>query len=103
MNEITFENKVDLYEDTSIADKNKVKASDMNSIKSVVNTNYNLYTTNISNIRTALGLEINTYSTSTSYAVGDMVIYNNTVYECNTATSGSWNSEYWTIVPIIVE
>ena len=39
MSKITYTNKVDLYEDTSIADINKVKASDMNEIKTVVNNN----------------------------------------------------------------
>ena len=38
---ITYTNKVDLYTDSSIADINKVKASDMNEIKSVVNNNAN--------------------------------------------------------------
>ena len=36
---ITYTNKADLYTDSSIADINKVKASDMNQIKSVVNNN----------------------------------------------------------------
>lgn len=36
---ITYTNKVDLYTDSSIADINKVKASDMNEIKGVVNNN----------------------------------------------------------------
>ena len=39
MSKITYTNKVDLYEDTSIADINKVKARDMNEIKTVVNNN----------------------------------------------------------------
>lgn len=39
MSKITFVNKVDLYEDTSIPDINKVKASDMNEIKNIVNEN----------------------------------------------------------------
>jgi len=33
------------------------------------------------------------YSTSSSYSVGDLVIYNNTLYKCKTAcSSGSWSS-----------
>lgn len=39
---ITYTNKADLYTDSSIADINKVKASDMNEIKSVVNNNANV-------------------------------------------------------------
>lgn len=59
---------------------------------------------NISNIRTALGLNTNTYSNTSTYAVGDLVIYNNILYECTTAITSSetWNQEHWTLVPIIV-
>ena len=39
LTEITYTNKETLNEQPSIADKNKVKAADMNEIKSVVNTN----------------------------------------------------------------
>ena len=46
MSKITYTNKVDLYEDTSIADINKVKASDMNEIKTVVNNNDDTTTNN---------------------------------------------------------
>lgn len=46
----------------------------------------------------ALGLSVDTYSTSTSYAVDDLVIYDNTIYSCNTATSGAWDSSKWDIV-----
>lgn len=37
--QITYEDKVALNENTGIADINKVKANDMNMIKSVVNAN----------------------------------------------------------------
>lgn len=57
----------------------------------------------VSNLLVALGLDTDTYSTSTTYAVGDTVVYNNTVYECNTAnTTGTWDSTKWDLVPIIV-
>lgn len=39
MAQITYSNKADLNENTSIANINKVTASDMNEIKTVVNTN----------------------------------------------------------------
>lgn len=39
MAQITYDDKVALYENTDIADINKVKADDMNEIKSVVNEN----------------------------------------------------------------
>ena len=40
MGKITYQNKVALNENPSVADINKVKASDMNEIKQVVNANY---------------------------------------------------------------
>ena len=39
MSKITYTDKVPLYENTDIADINKVKADDMNEIKNVVNAN----------------------------------------------------------------
>ena len=39
MSKITYADKVPLYENTDIADINKVKADDMNEIKNVVNAN----------------------------------------------------------------
>ena len=53
-------------------------------------------------IFTALGLDTDTYSTTKSYSVGDMVIYNNIIYECTTATSGAFDENDWEVVPIIV-
>ena len=52
MSKITYTNKVDLYEDTSIADIHKVKASDMNEIKTVVNNNDDTTTNNTNAIGT---------------------------------------------------
>ncbi len=40
MGQITYANKAALNENASVADINKVKAADMNEIKSVVNENY---------------------------------------------------------------
>lgn len=40
------------------------------------------------------------YSTSTSYAVGTLCMHNGYMYQCNTATSGTWNPAYWTQVRI---
>lgn len=61
LSKITFTDKETLNEQPSIADKNKVKAADMNEIKSVVNTNAgkvgdltNLDTTNKSSIVNAI-------------------------------------------------
>lgn len=50
--QITYDDKVTLNENTSIADTNKVKASDMNMIKQVVNANQE-DVGNIANLKTA--------------------------------------------------
>ena len=39
--------------------------------------------------------EATPYSTSTSYVAGDYCIYNDTLYKCIGATSGSWDSAKW--------
>lgn len=42
------------------------------------------------------------YKSTNTYNVGDLVIYNNSLYECNTAitTVEEWNVEHWTLVTI---
>lgn len=73
MAQITYTNKETLNSQPSIADKNKVKAEDMNEIKSVVNTNYGevgdittLTTTNKSSVVSAVNelKDAEVYSTS---------------------------------------
>lgn len=73
MAQITYDTKVALYENSGIADINKVKAADMNEIKSTVNANDNkvgelsdLDTTDKSSIVNAINelVEQNTYSTT---------------------------------------
>lgn len=92
MGKITYNDKVKINELTNVPAINKVQDVDMNEIKTSVNTIYD-----------ALGLGTDTYSTSTSYVVGDMVIYNGMIYECTTATSGAWNSANWSLVPVFVD
>ena len=43
-----------------------------------------------------------TYSTSATYAVGDYVLYNSGLYECNTAitTAEAWTAAHWTAVKV---
>ena len=57
----------------------------------------------INGILESLGLKDDTYDSTKTYAVGDMVVKNHTIYECTTAitTAEAWNSSHWTIVPII--
>lgn len=61
--------------------------------------------TEYENLMKSLGLYINTYSSSSTYNVGDLVVYNHTIYECTTAITAAevWNSTHWKIVPMIVE
>ena len=40
------------------------------------------------------------YSSSATYAVGDYCIYNNLLYRCTTATTGTWDSTAWVQVII---
>ena len=92
MGKITYNDKVKINELTDVPAINKVQDVDMNEIKTSVNTIYD-----------ALGTGTDTYSTSTSYVVGDMVIYNGMIYKCTTATSGAWNSANWSLVPVSVD
>lgn len=45
------------------------------------------------------------YSSSSTYAVGDYCIYENTLYKCTTAiaTAENWNSAHWTATTIATE
>lgn len=67
MSKITYTNKVDLYEDTSISDINKVKARDMNEIKNVVNANDDATTTNTNAIET-----LSNQTTTNTNAIGTL-------------------------------
>ena len=51
---------------------------------------YEIYTTTIS-----------AYSTTRNYFVGNVVVYNNALYKCTTATSGTWDSSAWTTISIV--
>ena len=93
MARITYTDKVALYENTEIADINKVKADDMNEIKNVINNT----------LLTALGLDTDTFSTSTTYSSGDMVVYDNKIYEFTSTHTGAWTGSDAVIVPIIVD
>ena len=57
----------------------------------------------ISNLRTALGINLDTYSSTATYSKGDLVVYTHTIYECSEDNvTGDWDVSKWTIVPIIV-
>ena len=90
MGKITYNDKVKINELTDVPAINKVQDVDMNEIKASVNDLYD-----------ALGTGTDTYSTSTSYVVGDMVIYNGMIYKCINATSGAWNPVDWSSVSFL--
>ena len=92
MGKITYNDKVKINELPDVPAINKVRDVDMNEIKTSANDLYD-----------ALGLGTDTFSTSTSYVVGDLVIYNGMIYKCITATSGAWNPANWSLVPIFVD
>lgn len=100
MNEITYQNKVALNENASIPDINKVKADDMNEIKSVVNANSQTSSNNF-------GLGTDTWTSSGTYAIGDIVVYNENTYKnltgTNTSTTPDQDSTNWEVAPLIVD
>lgn len=78
----------------------------MRTFQNLPNTTTPINKTNLDgmqvDILTALGLNQDTYDPSETYAVGDMVIKNNCIWECNTAnTTGDWDETKWDVVPII--
>jgi len=67
-----------------------------------LNTDLTEEVTLLSNLKIALGLNVDTYSTSKNYAVGDRVIYNSQIYECITATSGAFDNTKWELIPLLI-
>lgn len=95
-------NELDSDKQDSLVSGTNIKTINGNSILGSGNLTINA-SAEVNNLLVALGLDTDTYSTSTTYAVGDTVVHNNTVYECNTAnTTGTWDSTKWDLVPIIV-
>ena len=90
---ITYNDKVALNVNPDIANENKVNATDMNEIKSVINETLFI----------ALGLDTNTFDSTQSYASGDMVVYNNKIYEFTSAHTGAWTGTDVNLVPILVD
>lgn len=99
MNEITYQNKVALNENPEIADINKVTDDDMNEIKSVVNGNSRTSSNNF-------GLGTNTWTSSATYSIGDIVVYNDNTYKnltgTNTTTTPDQDSTNWEVMPLIL-
>jgi hypothetical protein len=99
MNEITYQNKVALNENPEIADINKVTDDDMNEIKSVVNGNSQISSNNF-------GLGTDTWSSSATYSIGDIVVYNDNTYKnltgTNTTTTPDQDNTNWEVMPLIL-
>jgi hypothetical protein len=99
MNEITYQNKVALNEKPEIADINKVTDDDMNEIKSVVNTNSRTSSNNF-------GLGTDTWTSSATYSIGDIVVYNDNTYKnltgTNTTTTPDQDNTNWEVMPLIL-
>lgn len=97
---ITYQDKVDLYEDSNINRMNKVVADDMNEIKDVVNDNFQIASNNF-------GLETDTWISSAIYSIGDIAVYNENTYKnltgTNTATPPDQDSTNWKVMPLIVD
>lgn len=99
-NKITYQDKVDLYEDSNINRINKVVADDMNEIKDVVNGNSQIASNNF-------GLDTDTWTSSTTYSIGDIAVYNENTYKnltgTNTSTPPDQDSTNWEVMPLIVD
>lgn len=81
-NTITYDNTTSGLSATDVQDA-------IDELKSIINSLINM-----------LG---NTYDSTSSYSVGDRVIYNNNYYICNTdipAPGETWNSSHWTLTSI---
>lgn len=93
MAQITYANKEFVNENANIPAINKVQDTDLNEIKSVINNT----------ILTLLGLDTDTFSSSTAYSSGDMVVYDNKIYQFNASHSGAWTGTDVNLVPIIID
>lgn len=89
---ITYVDKQALDVNPEISQSNKWTSDDANEVKTAVN---NLYV--------VFGLTQDTYSSSSTYAINDRVVYQNALYKCTTAitTPEEWNSSHWELIPIV--
>ena len=93
---ITYNDKQYLNNDTSIADENKAMDVDFNNIKKVTNDTV-----------VGMGIQSDTWSSSDTYSIGDIVIFENKLYEnltgTNTTTTPDLDTTNWLIVPLFIE
>lgn len=97
MAKIEFENKQALNENANIPDINKVKDSDLNEIKNVINQTI---------LNSLFGVYYNSWQSSETYSIGDIVIYDAILYENltgnNTATTPDQDSTNWVVISLFV-
>lgn len=75
-------------------------AGNENALVSVLNSDMDLIDAEAGKVRNNIAA---TYSASSSYAVGDLCIYNGILYKCNTAIGSggeTWNASHWTQITI---
>ena len=93
---ITYADKSAINENPQIPDVNKVKDTDMNEIKNVINNT----------IIQTLGLTSDTWTSGGNYSKGDIVVYNNLLYQnktgTNTTTNPSVDTTNWEQTTILV-
>ena len=75
-------------------------AGNENALVSVLNSDMDLIDAEAGKVRGNIAA---TYSASSSYAIGDLCIYNGILYKCNTAIGSggeTWNASHWTQITI---
>ena len=77
---------------------NTYTSSEIDAFLSTINGNIS----SLNNTKLNKTVVTDVYSISSTYAVGDYCIYENTLYKCTTAitTAEAWNSAHWTAVNI---
>lgn len=92
---VNFTDKTALYENPSIPDINKVKDTDMNMLKNVQNQ-----------VITSLGLFTDTWTSSATFNIGDITIYDNRLFEnltgTNTSTTPDLDTTNWSETSLFV-
>ena len=92
---VNFADKVALNENPNVADINKVKDTDMNMLKDVENQ-----------VITSLGLYTDTWTSSATFNIGEITIYDNRLFEnltgTNTATTPDQDTTNWEEISLFV-
>lgn len=96
-----IENGIGANDTTSATNSESIKTNTANIETNTRNIEANKL--NITNLLTALGLDKDTWVSGTSYDVGDQVIKNYQIQQCNTANSDTiFTPSHWTVIPLLV-